>query len=271
MIFSICNQKGGVGKTTTTINLAAYLASAGKRVLVVDTDPQANTTSGLGINKIDQYKSVYDLLIKNTSPAEVIQETEVKNLFIIPSHINLTGFDVELVAIERSQFILSEHLSTVKNDFDFVLIDTPPSLGLLTVNALTASRFVLIPLQCEYYALEGLTQLLKTIELIKNSTNQNLQLDGIVLTMADFRTKLTQEVIDEIKKFFPDKMYKAIIPRSVKISEAPGYGKPVITYAAQSSGAVKYKEFAEEFLTRHSSHDDPVSYVFEETKISTQK
>ena len=250
-IVTICNQKGGVGKTTTAINLAAFLASAGKKTLIVDMDPQGNATSGIGVNKETVKESLYDLMLEKTKLNNIIKNIHLPNLFIIPSNIDLTGLEVELVGTIAREYKLKKVLEEAKQRYDYTIIDTPPSLGLLTINALTACDMVLVPLQCEYYALEGLSKLLNTLDLVKNNLNPAIEIVGVVLTMADFRTKLTHEVIDEIKKHFPEKTFKSVIPRNIRLSEAPGFGKPVLLYDKGSVGAEKYKELTEEFLQRN--------------------
>ncbi|MFH1406425.1 MAG: ParA family protein [Candidatus Omnitrophota bacterium] len=247
-IISVCNQKGGTAKTTTAINLGTYLAVAGKKTLLIDTDPQGNATSGLGINKNEAPKSSYDILLGHSDVQSAVLDTQVVNFQIVASSQHLSGAEVELVGQEGREYKLNQALSIIKGNYDFILIDTPPSLGLLTVNALTASNSVLIPLQCEYYALEGLSQLLNTIELIKNSLNPLLEIEGLILTMADYRTKLTTEVIQEVRTHFKEKVYRTVIPRSVKPAEAPGHGKPIGLYDATSSGAMSYKELADEIM-----------------------
>lgn len=247
-IISICNQKGGVGKSTTAINLSASLALDNKKILLIDIDPQSNTTSGIGINKNEVTKSIYDVIIGQISASEAIVQTQINNLFVIPSRIDLTGAEVELVGIIGREYRLKKNIENIKPDFDFIFIDCPPSLGLLTLNALTASDSVLIPIQCEYYALEGLGQLTNTIKLVKENLNPSLQVEGVLLTMADFRTRLTQEVIDETRKFFKEKVYNTVIPRNIRITEAPGFGKPIAIYDKDSIGARKYFELAKEFL-----------------------
>jgi chromosome partitioning protein len=249
-IVTVCNQKGGVGKTTTTINLSAFLASAGKKTLIIDMDPQGNATSGMGIKKESIKASLYDLILEKESIGSVIKNIHLPNLFILPSNIDLTGLEVELVGAIAREYKLKEALREAKDNYDYIIIDTPPSLGLLTINALTACDMVLVPLQCEYYALEGLSKLLNTLDLVKNNLNPAIEIGGLILTMADFRTRLTSEVINEIKNHFPDKVYSCIIPRNIKLSEAPGYGKPVLLYDKESVGATKYKELADEFLKR---------------------
>ena len=245
---AICNQKGGVGKTTTAINLGTYLALSGKRILLIDIDPQGNATSGLGINKHDLKTSVYDLLINEGDPRPIIIPTGINNFSLLPSTISLTGAEVELVGVMGREYRLKKALSTLLTDFDFILIDCPPSLGLLTINALASADSVLIPIQCEYYALEGLSQLVNTINLVKENINSQLCIEGVLLTMADYRTNITNEVINEARKFFKEKVYATVIPRNVKLTEAPGFGKPIAIYDKTSMGAQRYGEFANELL-----------------------
>ena len=246
-IISVANQKGGVGKTTTTVNLSTILAKRGKKVLIIDTDPQGNATSGLGIDKEDGL-STYDLLIDDTNAEEIIQKTSIKNLDICPSNMNLAGAEVQLVSMMSREQRMKEKLDTVKNEYDYILIDCPPSLGLITLNAFTASDSVLIPVQCEYYALEGLGQLLNTIELVRKHLNKNLYIEGALLTMYDIRTNLANQVVREVKKFFQNKVYKTVIPRNVRVSEAPSYGMPITIYDPKSKGAKSYEKFTKEFL-----------------------
>lgn len=260
---SICNQKGGVGKTTTAINLSAYLAIQNKKVLVIDIDSQGNATSGMGINKASIQKSIYNVLIDQISLSEVIIQTDIANMSLAPADLHLTGAQIELVGAFAREQKLKNSIQPVKDSFDFVIIDCPPSLGLLTINALTASDTVLIPLQCEYYAMEGLSQLLQTVELVKRNLNPLLEVEGVVLTMADYRTNLTNEVIREAREFFKEKLYDTVIPRSVKLSEAPGYGKPIMLYDQHSQGAVAYKQLSEEFI----SHNKLQTLELEQTKI----
>lgn len=249
-IVSIANQKGGVGKTTTSINLSTVLAKKNKKVLLIDADPQGNATSGFGINK-DQQFSVYDVLIEDIEVENTLQSTKIKNLDICPSNINLAGAEVQLVSAENREFRLKNKLDEVKDKYDFIIIDCPPSLGLVTLNAFTASDSVLIPVQCEYYALEGLGQLMNTINLVRKHTNKSLHIEGALLTMYDVRTNLSNQVAKEVKKYFDNKVYKNIIPRNVKVSEAPSYGMPITLYDPHSKGAKSYEKFAKEFLKQN--------------------
>ncbi len=247
-IIAICNQKGGTGKTTSAINLAAYIALLGKKVLLVDLDPQANTTSGVGINKHSVDKSTYHILLEELDIREILQKTAINNLWLAPSNLDLTGAEVELVSALGREYRLKKALQKERENFDFIIIDSPPSLGLLTINSLCAADSVLIPVQCEYYALEGVTQLANTINLVTNNLNPNLVIEGVLLTMADFRTNLTKEVVGEVRNYFKEKVYKSVIPRSIRLTEAPSYGKPIAVYDKDSLGAQKYEELAREIL-----------------------
>ena len=246
-IISGANQKGGVGKTTTTVNLSTILAKKGKKVLLIDTDPQGNATSGLGVSK-DVELSVYDILIGDTEFDETLQETAIKNLKVCPSNISLAGAEVQLVSMMSREQRLKTKLDKIKDQYDYILIDCPPSLGLVTLNAFTASDSVLIPVQCEYFALEGLGQLLNTVNLVKKHLNKNLEIEGALLTMYDARTNLSNQVVKEVKKYFEDKVYKTVIPRNVRLSEAPSYGMPITVYDPRSKGAKAYEKFAKELL-----------------------
>ena len=250
-VISVANQKGGVGKTTTTVNLATLLAKKGKKVLLIDTDPQGNATSGLGVTK-ELELSVYDILVGETTFNETVQETAIKNLKVCPSNISLAGAEVELVSMMSREQRLKTKLDEVKGQYDYVLIDCPPSLGLITLNAFTASDSVLIPVQCEYFALEGLGQLLNTVNLVKKHLNKNLEIEGALLTMYDARTNLSNQVVKEVKKYFEDKVYKTVIPRNVRLSEAPSYGMPISIYDPKSKGAKAYEKFTRELLKNNS-------------------
>jgi chromosome partitioning protein len=247
-IIAICNQKGGTGKTTSAINIATYLALAGKKVLVMDLDPQANATSGLGVNKHNIKKSTYHVLLEELDIKEVLQPTAVENLLLAPSNLDLTGAEVELVGTLGREYRLKKALEKQRESFDFIILDSPPSLGLLTINALCAADSIIIPVQCEYYALEGLTQLDNTIKLIKDHLNPNLTIEGVVLTMADFRTNLTKEVINEARSYFKEKVYNTVIPRNIRLTEAPSFGKPVALYDRESIGARKYEDLSKEIM-----------------------
>lgn len=250
-IIAIANQKGGVGKTTTAVNLSACLGKAGKKTLIIDIDPQGNTTSGLGINPRDLELSVYDCLINDVAMKETILKTEFENLYIVPSNINLAGAELELVMKEEREYRLKKAIYEVKDYFDFVLIDCPPSLGLVTLNSFAATDSILIPIQCEYYALEGLSQLTNTIKMVKKAFNSHLSIEGVLLTMFDARTNLSIQVVDEVKKFFGKKVFGTIIPRNVRLSEAPSFGQPIIEYDKNSRGAECYTELAEEVIERN--------------------
>ena len=248
-ILAVTNQKGGVGKTTTSVNLSACLAQIGKKTLLVDIDPQGNATSGIGIDKSDVDHCVYDVLVEDIEAAIVIKKTKVENLDVIPASIQLAGAEIELVPTISREIRLKRALDEVVNQYDYIIIDCPPSLGLLTLNALTAADAVLIPVQCEYYALEGLSQLLSTVRIVQKHLNQELKIEGVLLTMFDARTNLGIQVIDEVKKYFQDKVYRTIIPRNVRLSEAPSHGEPIIVYDPRSRGAEVYIELAKEVVT----------------------
>jgi chromosome partitioning protein len=247
-IITICNQKGGTGKTTSAINIASYLAVLGKKVVLIDLDPQANATSGIGINKHNVQKSTYHVLLEELEIKDILVTTAIPNLFLAPSNLDLTGAEVELVGALGREYRLKRALQKEKDNFDFIIIDSPPSLGLLTINGLGAADSVIIPVQCEYYALEGLTQLHNTIRLIKDNINASLQIEGVLLTMADFRTNLTKEVIQEVRNHFKDKVYQSVVPRNVRLTEAPSFGKPIVLYDKDSLGAQKYEELCKEIL-----------------------
>lgn len=247
-VIAVCNQKGGTGKTTSAINIAASLALAGKKVMLIDLDPQANATSGIGLNKHNVQKSTYHVLLEEAEIKEILQPTAINNLFLSPSNLDLTGAEVELVGALGREYRLKRAITKEKENFDFIIIDSPPSLGLLTINGLCAADSVLIPVQCEYYALEGLTQLTNTIRLVKDNLNPNLAIEGVLLTMADFRTNLTKEVIQETRDHFKGSVYKTVIPRNIRLTEAPSYGKPIALYDKESLGAQKYEELCKEIL-----------------------
>ncbi len=251
-IVTIANQKGGVGKTTTAVNLSACIAAAEKRTLLVDTDPQANATSGIGVETSAEGRSTYEVLVGGLSAAESIQKTQMPYLWVMPSHINLVGAEVELVGIDEREKRLKTALETIRNDYDFIFIDCPPSLGLVTLNALTAADSVLIPVQCEYYALEGLGQLLNTINMVKKQLNESLDIEGVLLTMYDSRLRLSNQIVEEVKKYFGEKVFKSVVTRNVRLSEAPSFGKPIILYDAVSSGTRNYMDLAQEVLIKNN-------------------
>lgn len=257
-VISVCNQKGGTGKTTSAVNTCAYLAWAKKKTLLVDIDPQGNATSGLGIDKSGITQSVYNAILGQASIAEIIVSTALPNLFLAPSHLDLTGAEVELVGVMDREYRLKKALEPVKDRFDFIFVDCPPSLGLLTINALTACDSVIIPIQCEYYALEGLSQLARTMDLVKDNLNPDLEIEGVLLTMADYRTNLTNEVITEARDYFKRKVYQTVIPRNIRLSEAPGFGKPIVLYDRNSIGAQKYLELCQEILGAEIPEDAEV-------------
>ena len=251
-IISVANQKGGVGKTTTAINIAALLAKKGNKVLLVDADPQGNATSGMGLEKDSEF-STYDILINDVEVHNTVQSTQVKNLDLCPTNMSLAGAEVELVNLEEREFRLKKKLDNVKEHYDYIIIDCPPSLGLITLNALTASDSVLIPVQCEYFALEGVGELLKTIDLVRRYYNKNLSIEGAVLTMFDSRTKLSNQVVTEINKYFENKVFDTVIPRNVRLSEAPSYGMPITLYDPRSKGAKSYDKLVKELLKKNKN------------------
>jgi chromosome partitioning protein len=253
-VYALANQKGGVGKTTTAVNLGAYLAQAGKHVLLVDVDPQANATSSLGVDKNALGRSVYDVLVGAEPMPSLIRLTGTVGLDLVPSSPSLAGAEVEMVDMSGREFRLRQALDALRCKYDYVLIDTPPSLGMLTVNALTASDGVLIPIQCEYLPLEGLTQLLRTVELVRQGLNPDLVVRGLILTMYDSRTNLARQVVEEIQQHFPSTVFRSVIPRSVKLSEAPSYGEPIATYAPESGGGLAYAALCEELVNGEAHH-----------------
>ncbi|MCI7412828.1 MAG: AAA family ATPase [Hornefia butyriciproducens] len=248
---AIFNQKGGVGKTTTNINLGACLALKGKRVLMLDIDPQGNTTSGIGVSKKELEYTVYELLIEdNFDPRDAVLHTSVENLDLIPANVDLAGAEIEMVQLEGREKRLQKAINKIRNDYDYIFIDCPPSLGLLTINSLSAVESVLIPIQCEFYALEGVSQLMSTIELVRKNLKPDLEVEGVVLSMFDGRTNLSIQVVQEVKKYFGAKVYSTVIPRNIRLAEAPSFGMPIVEYDPRSKGAEAYREFAEEFLER---------------------
>lgn len=267
-IIALANQKGGVGKTTTCINLASYVAVMGKKVLVLDLDPQGNATSGLGIDKTDDLKTIYDLISGDTTTEEVIKQTLIEGLDILPSTVDLAGAELDMVQMPQREKIIKGILDPLKEVYDFIFIDCPPSLGLITVNALTACDSVIIPMQCEYYPLMGITQLMNTIRLIKFQLNPRIDIEGVVMTMKDKRSNLTNQVGDEILKFFGKKVFFTYIPRNIRLAEAPSHGEPIVVYEPSSKGADAYLSLAEEFLDRNK-----VSYktITKDTKIKLRR
>jgi chromosome partitioning protein len=249
-IISIANQKGGVGKTTTAVNLSAYLAAEGKSVLLIDIDPQGNATSGLGVDTHTLEKTIYDVMLGELSASESVIRTQVPNLSLLPANVHLSGLEVDLLQMERKEYILKDAIVQIQDRYDFILIDSPPNLGILTLNSLCAADEVMIPLQTEYYALEGLTQLMKVIHLVQKSLNPSLKLNGVILTMYDQRTSLANQVVEDVRNHFKEKVYRSIVPRNVKLSEAPSFGKFIGDYAPDSAGARSYAELAKEVIER---------------------
>ncbi len=249
-IIALANQKGGVGKTTTAINLSACLAEAGKKVLTIDMDPQGNTTSGLGIQKEELENTIYDLLIDECTINQCLIKTDIENLSLLPSHVNLAGIEIELLDVKDKQYVLKNSLDYIKDDYEYILIDCPPSLNMLTINAMATADTILVPIQCEYYALEGLSQLLNTIDIVKQRLNKNLTMEGVVFTMYDARTNLSLQVVENVKKNLNTNIYKTIIPRNVRLAEAPSHGIPINLYDPKSVGAESYRKLAEEVINR---------------------
>ena len=247
-VIAVANQKGGVGKTTTTINLSSCLAEAGKKVLTIDMDPQGNTTSGLGLSKNEVNNTVYELMLGECSVGESIHKTEIENLSVISSNVNLAGAEIELLDLREKEYVLKNEIDYIKDDYDFIIIDCPPSLSMLTVNAMTTADTVLVPIQCEYYALEGLSQLMYTIDLVQQRLNPNLKMEGVVFTMYDARTNLSAQVVENVKRTLKENIYETIIPRNIRLSEAPSHGMPITKYAPDSTGANAYRLLAMEVI-----------------------
>ncbi|MSS62952.1 ParA family protein [Velocimicrobium porci] len=252
-VIAIANQKGGVGKTTTAINLSACLAEKGKKVLTIDIDPQGNASSGLGISKDDMESTVYELMIGEVTLEECMKKGVVENLYVLPSNVNLAGAEIELIGVEDKEYILKKQIEEVRDYFDFIIIDCPPSLNILTINAMTTANSVIVPIQCEYYALEGLTQLIHTINLVQSRLNADLEIEGVVFTMYDARTNLSLQVVENVKENLKQNIYKSIIPRSVRLAEAPSHGLPITLYDKKSTGAEAYRMLADEVIEREDN------------------
>ena len=257
-VIAVANQKGGVGKTTTTVNLAACVADRGKKVLLIDVDPQGNATSGVGIEKDGNEKTIYELMLGGLEPEDVIVKDVFKNLDVIPANVDFAGAEIELIDVENREFVLRNKIRRIKKNYDFIFLDCPPSLNMMTINAMAAANKVLVPLQCEYFALEGLSQLVKTIDLIKQRINKDLEIDGILFTMADMRTNLSSDVIENVKENVNYRIYETIIPRNIRLAEAPSHGLPINVYDVTSKGSHKYKQFANEFIKVHEN--EPIKY-----------
>lgn len=251
-VISLANQKGGVGKTTTAINLATSLSALEYKTLIVDADPQANATSGVGIDPKEVDNSIYECIINNSDPSKAVMKTEIDNLFLLPSHIDLVGAEIELIGMKEREKKMAQVIKKIKNDFDFVVIDCSPSLGIITVNALTASDSVIVPVQCEYFALEGLGKLLNTIKIVQNNLNTALEIEGILLTMYDIRLRLSNQVVEDVRMHFQHLVFDTIIHRNIRISEAPGFGKPVLIHDAEGRGAINYLNLAKEILEKNN-------------------
>ncbi|MCD2493276.1 AAA family ATPase [Lacrimispora sp. NSJ-141] len=254
-IIAIANQKGGVGKTTTAINLSACLAEAGKKILTIDLDPQGNTTSGLGVNKNEKEHTTYELLIGQSTVEECLLQEVLPLLDVLPSNVNLSGAEIELIGISKKEFVLKREIDKIRDNYDFIIIDCPPSLNMLTVNAMTTADTVLVPIQCEYYALEGLSQLIHTINLVKQRLNPSLELEGVVFTMYDARTNLSLQVVENVKNSLKNTVYKTIIPRNVRLAEAPSHGMPITLYDTRSAGAESYRLLAEEVIQKNETEE----------------
>ena len=248
-IIAIANQKGGVGKTTTSINLSASLAAKGKKVLVIDTDPQGNTTSGFGIDKNDLENTIYELILGECSISDCIIKDVIENVSVVPSNVNLAAAEIELIGVDKKEYILKNEVDYIKDDYDFIIIDCPPSLNMLTINSMTTANSVLVPIQCEYYALEGLSQLIHTINLVKERLNPALDMEGVLFTMYDSRTNLSMQVVENVKQNLKQRVYKTLIPRNIRLAEAPSYGMPINIYDAKSAGAEAYMMLADEILS----------------------
>lgn len=267
-VFSFCNQKGGVGKTTTAINLSTGLAQLGYKVLLIDIDPQGNATSGLGVEKTGRPTTIYQILTEDLPLKEALTDTTIQGLTLAPSAADLSGAEIDIISLQEREFRLRKSIDSIRGEFDLIFIDCPPSLGLLTVNALTASDYILIPLQCEYYALEGLGQLLGTYTLVQKNLNPSLEIGGVLLTMADFRTRLTEQVIQEVKNYFKDKVFEIIIPRSVRLSEAPSFGQPGIIYDRSSRGSRSYIDATTEFIKRFKTCERKTAETIEKGVVA---